>query len=144
VWLLLPELLNETFLGWRGVMSPENNVELDLWLPRPVASGRRRRRDEFGYRYDNQFPLAILPCRNNLRIVAQQGVFTIHGRSCDPIPELLARKRASPSRMLARVDLLGLTREQAANELWQLGIRRSAIYPDLHNFVLQLKEQYRW
>ena len=46
--------------------------------------------------------------------------------------------------VFARIDLTGFDKKQVLRDLGVLGIRRTAIYPDIDNLVLQIQEFYKW
>lgn len=142
IWILQPEAINEHFMKWRGIIAPENYPdELKPWLPRYLKkSGRARTVD--GYRYNPKNPLAILAKKSNRRIAAQQGAFTLHGRDTRALCEIIKSEIPSPNQVLARIDLEPLNLIEARLHLETLGVRRSAIYPDMDNFVKQLGEYY--
>ncbi|MCR9245205.1 MAG: FRG domain-containing protein [bacterium] len=145
IWLLQPMELNEVFLRWHGILTPEHVRQLDAWLPRPIRLPHHvTQADEEGYVYDNRWPLAIYPRRANRRLIAQQGYFTVHGRDPRPLDELVDQCGADPASLLAKIELVGFDPQQALHELDLLGIRRSAVYPDIDNFVQQLQALYGW
>jgi hypothetical protein len=60
--------------------------------------------------YDNKFPLAIQPIRRSRRIIAQRGVFTVHGAATAGIDSFLGHTDdlgsvTSTSRELIRIDV---------------------------------------
>ena len=145
VWILQPAPLNNVFLKWNGVLAPENIRQTYAWLPKQIAKNTRTiEQDDDGYVYDNQWPLAIYPKKTNKRITAQQGSFTVHGRDPKPLDELITLASGDPSSIIAKIELKGFDRHAVVHHLGLLGIRRSAIYPDVDNFVTQLKEYYKW
>ncbi len=145
IWILQPSLLNETFLDWYGIMGPERHDEMSIFLPREIGGSRPQKvLDKDGYMYDNARPLAIYPKWNNGRIAAQQGMFTVHGRIGDPLPEQIAAVGKNPSEHITRISLTGFDPEKVYSELAMLGVRRSAIYPDMDNFVQELKSTQGW
>lgn len=145
VWILQSALLNESFMGWYGLVGPEDMEEIRIWLPPEIRKPKAQTvSDGEGYLYDNDWPIAITPRWANARLVAQQGMFTVHGRQPEDLRELIEQKGKKAGDHIARVELHGLRRKQAVEELGMLGIRRSAIYPDLANFVTELRETGDW
>jgi hypothetical protein len=145
VWVMKPHKLNLAFFGWEGLITPENNEAPNMWLPRAIEAGRNTKvGDEPGFVFDNEWPIAVHPRRPRGRVVAQHGFFTVHGRDKRSLPELVALKGTDPQKVFARLDLSGLDPKLARHQLALLGIRRSNIYPDIDNFVLELKEIYEW
>jgi FRG domain len=140
VWVLQPEKINEQYLNWHGIMAPENLPELDAWLPGGIRKPDVK--DSDGYRYDNLHTLSIYAKKSNHRIIAQQGAFTLHGRDDRSLCEMVANDFVKPETVLARIDFENIDIEKAKRHLETLGVRRSAIYPDIDNFVKQLGDYY--
>ena len=145
IWLLQPSELNRVFLNWDGVVSPENNPTLEAWLPQSVIQSDKIEKPGRGDAvYDNEWPLAIYPKKTNLSLTAQQGVFTVHGRRKNGLDELIVEKSGATEDIIARIDLVDFDKSTVYSQLATLGLRRAAIYPDIDNFVRQLKELHKW
>jgi hypothetical protein len=86
-------------------------------------------------------PLAITPIQSNERIVAQRGVFTIHGTVRNALDRLAAtrRKKRPYLRQLVvpRTSVDGLGRELAV-----AGISESLIFPELGGLCRELKRGF--
>jgi len=78
----------------------------------------------------NRYPLAILPPHTNERIVAQQGVFTVHGHDRQSIDQLASSSSGSTIK-LARIKLDRANLARLWEELELTGINRLALFPDL-------------
>jgi hypothetical protein len=145
IWVLQPALLNEVFLDWKGIIAPSSTACTSAWLPKKIAQKEPIvALDEEHCKYDNNWPLAIYPQKTNNRIVAQQGSFTVHGRKTEALDVLIAEAGGDPAKVVAKIELIDFNKEHVMSNLSLLGIRRSAIYPDFDNFVLQLKDYYKW
>ncbi len=145
IWILQPAPMNEVFLKFGGIVAPENSRKTSSWLPKEIARNRYIiRQDTDGFSYDNRWPLAIYPKKTNQRINAQQGTFTVHGRKSGSIDTLISKAGGDPDDVIAKIELTGFDKDEVMRNLGLLGIRRSAIYPDIDNFVLQLQEVYKW
>jgi hypothetical protein len=145
IWLLQPNLVNKLFINWEGVMAPECSGELANWLPNQISLDETLfKTDTEGFTYSNEYPLAIYPKRANRRIAAQRGVFTVHGRDRRALDVQLAAKSPDMSTILARLDFVDCSKDDVLYELALLGVRRSHVYPDVDNFVLEIKDQYGW
>jgi hypothetical protein len=143
VWILRSESINELSVSWRGLITPEQNRELDIWLPKAVGDGRKTQTVN-GYVYDNRLPLAIYPRKDNMRIVSQQGTFTVHGTDRTPLDAWLWRQPEG-GQILHRIELRRLNRDRALGQLRALGARRHTIYPDIGNYyILYLREKHKW
>lgn len=145
VWVLNPNAFNEITCGWPGIISPENNPELDIWSPKEILSHRTMKaHDDATVIYDNEKPLAIFPRHRNSRIRSQSGFFTIHGRDRNPIESIIVMGTAKPQEVIARICFRGIDPLLLSRQVGQIGVRRSAIYPDLENFAKELKGVYGW
>ena len=145
VWILQPAVMNDVFLKWHGILGPERYLEMRSWLPKEICKANHIiLQDDGGFSYDNRWPLAIYPKKTNHRISAQQGVFTIHGRYSKPLDLLISQAKGDPANALAKIELKEFSKDSVIHDLALLGIRRSSVYPDIDNFVLQLKEYYQW
>lgn len=81
--------------------------------------------------------LAVLGQDIDLRMTVQQGAFTIHGNDV-PLEE---RPRAE--RYLAKFLIPERAKMTLDEELWVLGVRRSALFPDLANLAADLADDQR-
>lgn len=145
VWAIRPECVNQLSIGWSGIVTPEQNKELELWLPRTVRKGPENKTSEDGqWIYNSALPLAIYPRKSNNRIVAQQGTFTVHGTSTAALNHWMLSKASKHSEMICRIVLKGLEKDEVLRQLTTLGVKRHTMYPDLHNYVSYLRECYHW
>jgi hypothetical protein len=81
VWVLNPGLLNSLSHknGEEFVLVPDS-PQIDAWLPHNCVRGSKPTPlSDHPHFVDNAKPLAIFPKRYNPRIVAQRGLFTVHG-----------------------------------------------------------------
>jgi hypothetical protein len=76
----------------------------------------------------NQKPIAILPSRANARIVAQHGMFTLHGHDKEALDVFAA---ANDCVKLGRVRLDNATVPRMLTDLRACGIHRLTAFPDL-------------
>jgi hypothetical protein len=140
VWIMRPDDLNQKYLNWPGIIAPESEPRLNIWLPDKVR--KHAVVDIEGFSYNNDHPLAMYAKKSNSRIVAQQGAFTLHGRDKRPLCQMIQDDIDRPEQVLARIDFKGINIKQARAHLATLGVRRSAIYPDIDNLVKQIGEYY--
>ena len=87
---------------------------------------------------ENRFPLAILPPYSNERIVAQQGVFTIHGHDRRSIDSLAASGEEF-SIKLAKIVFDRANLAQLWSELELAGVSRVGLFPELDSVAYQVK-----
>lgn len=86
-------------------------------------------------------PVALYGAHNSVRIVAQQGVFTIFGTDRTPM-ERFVRNGTFPSNALSRIVLpAGRIRSMRASLLNQ-GITESTIFPDLEGLARETKRHF--
>ncbi len=76
---------------------------------------------------------AFMPKHSNVRIVAQQGLFTLHG---NPRP---LSEQPSLATCLTKINIDFDAIEDLKNSLSALGIRRRTLFPDLDNLALDLR-----
>lgn len=147
VWIVRPAQINRLSIDWPGLVSPERNEELNGWMPTKIASGPAKITTKDGkWVYDSSRPLALYPRKNNARMIAQQGTFTVHGTDKTPLESwILKQAPKDHHRILCKIVFSKkLKLSELKSELDDLGLRRSTIYPDLPNFVLDLKERNAW
>jgi hypothetical protein len=90
-----------------------------------------------------KFPVAIAPLRENPRIVAQQGNFTIHGRDRTPIDELARSHDPHGKIQLACITLDRANLPFIWDELRIAGVTRFSIYQDLDSVAEHVKWIYQ-
>ena len=145
VWVMDPSAFNHAVCGYEGIVSPENNPELNIWLPGQVEKVHEdESHDDPTVIYRNNLPLAIYPRHGNSRIRSQDGFFTIHGRSREPIENVVLIECPDPDKVLIRIRFECSEVDPVKESLGLLGVRRSTIYPDLGSYVTELKETYGW
>jgi hypothetical protein len=147
VWIIQPSCINQLSLGWAGLISPERNLELNAWMPSAIAAGSQKVTSKDGkWVYDSANPIALYPRKNNARLIAQQGTFTVHGTKRIALDSWITEKApTSHHRLICKIVFSRkLKSATVMAELADLGLRRSTIYPDLQNFVLEMKERQGW
>ncbi len=147
VWIIRPCMVNQLSLGWSGLISPERNAELNAWMPTPISAGSQKVTSKDGkWVYDSANPISLYPRKNNARLIAQQGTFTVHGTQRIPLDSwILDKARADHPKIVCKIKFSRKMKcATVMSELSDLGLRRSTIYPDLYNFVLQMKEYQGW
>jgi hypothetical protein len=77
-----------------------------------------------------EYPIAYVPFSSgNQRIIAQKGIFTVHGKCIKPIEEILNTDVENSIKKLS-IDVNSVN--HIKNELYKLGITPSSVYPDLY------------
>jgi len=145
VWVIRPACLNELSTGWYGIVTPEQNKELELWLPRKIKDGSRKATsaDRLG-NYDSSLPLAIYPRKGNNRMIAQQGTFTVHGTRKIKLNKWIVNRSSQHTAMICKIKLENLSKEKSLAQLTTLGVRRHTMYPDIANYIAYLRDAYQW
>jgi hypothetical protein len=139
VWVLHPLALN-WYSKWRFLVVPKMGNELDYWLPDNCGRHTSVHTFDAGGRFaDNSRPLAIYPKRHNPRIVAQRGVFTVHGMDETPLNKLSIVDENGVER-LAKITVEGSKRSTLRTELAMLGLDKTSIYPEPQSVAYDLKQ----
>lgn len=92
---------------------------------------------------DNRFPnnsIALHPLRNNSRIVAQQGVFTIQGNTLEPLDKEFNGELITTG-ILERIDIEIKYREDVYSFLELSGVHPFSIYPDLEGLAKYISKK---
>ncbi len=117
VWVLEVGTLNKQSLGADCVAAP-GGPRFERYLPKQLA-----------IRSDNEFPAALLPPRASDRIVAQQGMFTIHGYFQGGIDQLA--RGPFPDIQLAAVVLDQNNIPRLWEEIQMTGVNLLSLFPEL-------------
>ena len=149
VWVLDPVALNRVAQGFTDstIITPlSTDVESPskYWLPDHCRRGKEVRTFDSatGYR-DNAKPLALFPKRYNPRIVAQRGVFTIHGTEEVAIEDVMLANAGTDEPRIARFCFDGATREELQRDLYALGVSKAALFPEPQSIAEDLRQLYR-
>jgi hypothetical protein len=133
VWVFDPGTLNRWSRGADGVYAPPNHdIDAYHWasetLGQPDAEAN---------------PIAILAPRQNARIIAQQGTFTLHGSLRTPLDDLAATQDPSS---IVHLGCIELDRSRAASiwdELRLVGVSRPTVFPELDSIAEYVKFNYQ-
>ncbi len=143
VWVMNPFSLNRLSDLPEHVLCPYPGRDLDYWLPDNCND--RCSVHVFGAdeRFkDNTNPLAIYPKRYNPRIVAQRGVFTVHGMDKSPINHLPILDDTGTEPRIAQIVFDGASRPRLRDELWALGFTKTTSYPEAPSLAHDLKRSF--
>lgn len=155
VWVLNPAELNRRSVKDEHVVVPGGDFST-RWLfqaestnPRYCTPGKPQQFDCDGVQYSNAMPLAIYPVRRNPRIIAQRGVFTVHGAMPDALDDILgptqvipSSKRKPASTRLARIELDRATASEMLADLKLLQVTQLDLFPELQNVAQHIKALY--
>lgn len=121
IWGLLPFHLNLSQIGSAAIPLPAFPVVTELVqaaLGKTVVSGDKT--------------VAVMPIEADLRMLLQHGAYTIHS-SATPLEEYQL-----PVQSLCRATIPAGAKQSLAEELKYLGVRRSTLFPDLHNLAIDV------
>jgi hypothetical protein len=144
VWLLEPARLNKITIRDQHVVAPGGAFSKH-WLP--IASEDQESGCHLGkataFRYQkqrctNRRPMAIFAARRNARIIAQQGVFTVHGSSPEPLEALLGDRPDA----LAYIDIKREARATLLKQLEICGVSEMRLFPELDKLAPALKRRF--
>jgi hypothetical protein len=152
VWVLDPGALNSFTYGWKEsyILAP-GDQDTQYWLPKYCGRGKKPiefeatgvlgAEDGSSAKRDNRKPLAIFARRSSPRIVAQRGVFTVHGTEETPLELLLAGSGTKPAR-LAQVSIDAAHCVSMLRALRALGINKTSMFPEPQSVSEDLKRLY--
>jgi hypothetical protein len=132
VWMLDPvkwnheALKHQTYEG--GVLTPDDDA-LKGYRPVPKFSGM------------HNHPVALYGAHNSARIVAQQGSFTIFGRSTDPMESVVASEAFAEDCLIKVVIGKGAL-ARMRKSLLNHGITESVVFPDLEGLAREIKRVF--
>lgn len=148
VWVMDPVKLNKVAHGAtedlivvpvsRGQEAPYN-----YWLPEWCGRHAELHTFPSGSRYtDNSKPIAVFPKRYNPRIVAQRGVFTVHGKDETPIEAILGTATDPNDQRIERIPIDRSQVGSLLDDLWTLGFTKSSLFPEPQSVAEDLKRSY--
>jgi hypothetical protein len=142
VWVMDPLSLNG-LSGEEYILFPYPDTDLKYWLPDFCGARAGVHTFSSGERFkDNSKPLAIYPKRYNPRIVAQRGVFTVHGMERTPINHLPFTDKTGRGIRLAKIIFKPNVKQNLRDHLWTLGFSKTAIYPEPQSLADDLKKAF--
>jgi hypothetical protein len=148
VWMMDPVALNQAAHGpdYKVITAPiigSAGTGTEYWLPKYCGRGKPMCTIQPpSVLKDNSMPLALFPKRHNPRIIAQRGVFTIHGSKEIAIEEILQESDSCEDR-IAKITVDPGRRSQLLYDLYTLGINRTALFPEPESVAEDLKKIYR-
>ena len=152
VWVLDPHKLNSTTVNDPTVVVPGREFS-QYWLYKQNADEKKRcdigKPITFKYAgqpYNNEFPIAIYPIRANPRIIAQHGVFTVHGAKDTGIDKILGCSTAEPDKFdtgLAQIEIKPDLAAALLNDLKLVKLHELALFPELPKLASYLLELHQ-
>ncbi len=139
VWIVDAGTLNLSAFGddYDAIFASPSDI-VNPYLPEAITEDPPEVLEGF----NNDVPIAIYPPRSNPRIVAQQGVFTVHGRSRVAIENLPAAGKAGAIK-LARISLDKNNLAPIWDELGLAGVTRLTLFPELESVAAHVRWSYQ-
>lgn len=122
VWMLKPLELNLLSLGQRNILAPK-----EYKLPFDNFNGGKPQ------------TFAVYPIKNNNRIVAQHGVFTVQGNGMVPMEREFSNELLTDG-ILKQIVLTMDVREDALQYLRQNGVTTFSMFPELDGLSRHLNQ----
>lgn len=129
VWVLDAGTVNRRSCGEDVVLYPGGPLTAK-YLPDELEKWTRA---------ENEWPIAILAPRTNVRIAAQQGTFTVHGRSTKSLQQIVIEADHAMPIELACIRLDRANLAFLWDELQLLGVSRLALFPDVESVAIHVK-----
>jgi hypothetical protein len=135
VWVFRPGLLNKVVLG-QTTITTGTHPELANYLPGPTHLRQRR--------IKAISPVALRPERNSVRLTAQKGGFTLHGRSPISLNAFIEESNLTCEHNipLYKIAIPGGAKKGLVTELNLAGISHSVIFPEIQGICAEIKMKY--
>jgi hypothetical protein len=137
VWVLDPWSINNQAIAMESVPT----AELDLLSVYALSGGS----DGLGRKLVAKVPVAVRPPRDNPRINAQRGAFTIHGslkQGLDTIVRKVNRNSSDSQIRLHKVIIEGSSKELLRRQLYLAGVTEAVLFPDLVGLCAEISYRY--
>jgi hypothetical protein len=132
IWALAPGRLNEHFTGNGGLRLLSGDVE-DV---KDLVSNAFERAGDSKNSHDGNLVVAVRGEEIDLRMLVQQGAYTIHG-SDRPLQQEPKRDA-----FLKRFVLPACAKRRIAQDLELLGARKHNLFPDLEHLAAGIKREW--
>jgi len=136
VWIVDAGTINKFSQGVDVLFSPPSE-QIASYLPDNLADPAHEPC------LDPSRPIALHPPRQTPRIIAQQGMFTLHGRDTTPLDTLASSHDCAGVIRLGSIQLDRSRLPSFVDDLIVAGISRLALFPDLDSVAEHVKWQYR-
>lgn len=144
VWAMDPSHLNQATHSLQDAyLFIPDEKRLINWLPHACGRGKPALPfDEDPDFKDNSKPVAIFPTRHNPRLVAQRGVFTVHGTEETPIDEVFVNALSDGAPRIAKFLIDPHVCPKLLRDLTALGIDQTALFPEPASLAVDLMRMY--
>jgi hypothetical protein len=144
VWMVDPVCINQSAYGKKeDYLYIIGGRSINSYLPDSCGKNRKpitsNDPEEFP---SNEMPIAICPNRNNPRIVAQKGVFTLHGTKPIPLEEVIVNNPFGIPHRIAKIDIIHKQPRLLLKELCNLGIDTPSLFPETEKIAEYTKQIY--
>jgi hypothetical protein len=132
IWMLDPVEWNRAALSdisYKGGVLATGHEQVKSYRPGVSLTERKN------------LPVMINGTHNSPRIVAQRGVFSLFGKSTDPM-EKAYKDSKFPEYVIQKVVIKKDDVLTVAKSLFRKGISDTSIYPDLYGLSLEMKRSY--
>lgn len=136
VWVLSPRVFNHLVLEDTNTVPVANSPYLSNHLIKPDDGPIPTRKVEARY------PLAMRPTKNSKRILAQRGVFTVHGSKNISLSDFISQKNRFGLQVLYRIDIDKNFKLDILKQLYQAGISHSVLFPELPGISTEILNRY--
>jgi len=135
IWILDPWSLNDCVLSESSVLT-YTDTECEKYLLDLEDLDNRNN-------IEASFPIAIRPQKNSARILAQKGMFTIHGKEKIPI-DLLGYNLPKKFQQLhiKKIEIDKKCKLKIKKELYFSGITNSVLFPEIDGICRDLSFRY--
>jgi len=130
VWILNPWSLNQDTIN-------ENSIPM---YTNDSCKNYIFNLENFERAVEVEFPIAIRPKRNSFRIVAQKGMFTIHGKVDLPIN--LLPPNLFKNLQICKIEINKNSKLKIKKELYYSGITDSVLFPEIDGISRDLTFRY--
>ena len=124
LWVLDPLVLNKNVLQTRGLVDALTDLaSIESWLPQAFTG-----------RPSEMRPVAVIARRIDPRMIAQQGVFTLHASLNDLETDIRQISSGDdPEAILRKFRIPKEQKEKILHELKLLGLDEATLFPDLEH-----------
>lgn len=135
VWILNPWTLNEkTFYSW--TVPTYKHPDLNEYLLGDSNDVNRI--------VSAKYPVALRPNRSTPRIIAQKGVFTIHGSDQSPLNTIINEINEDEVQKinLIKLEINGISKIKILRDLYISGVTHSVLFPELSGIADEVNFRY--
>jgi hypothetical protein len=136
VWVLSPRVYNYLILAETNTVPTSKSPYLFDYMLQPDNGPNPTRQVKAAY------PLALRPVKNSARILAQKGVFTIHGNQDICINDIANAPNDENLQVLRQIKIDKRYKKSILKELYQSGISHSVLFPELPGVSKELTTRY--